>query len=537
MLIEIRSSVFRTGRINFHAGLNVVLGDTNATNSIGKSNTLMVVDFVFGGKSFLELNKDTVVELGDHAYEFCFEFDAIRYFFRRDTISPNVILQCDSSYIPYKVLDLSEYIDWLKENYFPEKHALTFRAFIGIFSRVWPKENVSNVRKPLHAVPSESGGTCIANLIKIFERYDEIQSADSKLASKDGERKALTRAVSYSIVEKIGKQQYSKNEIDLAEVNAEVSDIRAHLAKFALNIRAIVDKELLELKQSKDVLLQQRLKVDEKLARTQKNLRENKHIRSEQLDALVDFFPEVNVARVAEIEEFHSSLATLLKKELTQSEAALKAQRERIETALAEIDIQIGSRLSNFDNPTALVDRVYALSERWNKLKRENSLYEKQAEIEREYASLKKDLSKLKVDILHAIELQINSEIGEIVGRVYGEDARAPVLKLGENSYSFEIVDDTGTGKAFANLVIFDLAMFSITDLPILIHDSPLFKNVENQAIAKFIKEYIRYKKQTFIALDEIKKYGDEAAEVLLQHNVIRLSNEDVLYTKDWRKR
>ena len=537
MLTEIRSSAFRKGYIKFNASLNVVLGDTNATNSIGKSTALMVIDFVFGGKSFLEFNKDAVEALGEHAYEFCFKFHGVDYFFRRDTITPNSVLRCNSDYVPGESIELSSYLDWLKEKYIPEKHALTFRAFVGIFSRVWPKDNVSNVRRPLHAVANESASDCIADLIKIFGRYDEIQSADDKLKSKENERKALKRAVDFSIIEKIGSKQYSKNVVDLTQVSAEVNEIKTDLAKFALNIRALADKELLELKQSKDMLLLQRLKVDEKLARTQKNLRENKHVRSEQLDALIDFFPEVNVQRIAQIEEFHSTLASLLKKELTQSQTALQTQRERIEIALTEIDVQIGNRLSNYDNPTALVDRVYELSDRWSKLKRENDLYERQTKIEQDYASLKGHLSKLKVAILLSIELKINSEIGEIVTRVYGQNAKAPTLSLKENSYSYEIVDDTGTGKAFANLVIFDLAMFALTDLPILIHDSPLFKNVENQAIAKFIKEYIRYEKQTFIALDEIKKYGTEAAEILTQHSVIQLTNEEVLFTKDWRKR
>lgn len=59
-LIEIRTDVFRKGPVKFHEGLNVVLGDENATNLIGKSTLLMIVDFAFGGGSLLEYNKDLV---------------------------------------------------------------------------------------------------------------------------------------------------------------------------------------------------------------------------------------------------------------------------------------------------------------------------------------------------------------------------------------------------------------------------------------------------------------------------------------------
>ena len=58
----------------FHSGLNVILGDANATNSVGKSTMLMVVDFAFGGKDLLLHNDDVVKELGHHEYLFTFQF-------------------------------------------------------------------------------------------------------------------------------------------------------------------------------------------------------------------------------------------------------------------------------------------------------------------------------------------------------------------------------------------------------------------------------------------------------------------------------
>jgi len=60
MLFEIRSDQFRTKHIGFHKGLNVILGDENATNSIGKSNLLMIIDFAFGGNSLLNHNQDLI---------------------------------------------------------------------------------------------------------------------------------------------------------------------------------------------------------------------------------------------------------------------------------------------------------------------------------------------------------------------------------------------------------------------------------------------------------------------------------------------
>lgn len=537
MLTEIRSRVLRHGPLTFGAGLNVVIGDRRATNSIGKSTVLMLVDFAFGGSAFLEHKKDAVVALGHHSYEFCFKLCGEDHYFRRDTAAPDWVHQCDLNYSSQRTIHIDDYLAWLKKCYIPKIHGLTFRALVSTFSRIWPKDNIKIIEKPLHAVANQAAGDAVNTLIKVFEMFEKIETAQADLKKKEDEKKAFKKAVEYSIVDNVGKRQYAKNESELDKISSEVDEIKEDLAKYALNIRALVDKNLLELKQSKDMLLDERLRVDEKLTRIHRNISLNKHIRSEQLDSLVDFFPDVNVERIAKIEEFHSEVAAFLKKELVESEASLKSQRQQIEIALQEIDAQITSQLSDYDNPTVLVDRVYGLSQQWNRIKKENSVYIMRERIENEYTKSKESLTSIKLVLVKDIERIVNQEILTIVSKVYGEDSRAPTLLLGENSYKYEVFEDTGTGKAFAGLVIFDLAIFALTDLPILIHDSPLYKNVENQAVAKFIKEYVAYDKQSFIALDEIDKYGPEAVSTLRSNCVVELSDTKVLYILDWRSK
>ena len=43
MLVEIKSDIFREKTIKFHSGLNIVLGDEKASNSIGKPNLLLII--------------------------------------------------------------------------------------------------------------------------------------------------------------------------------------------------------------------------------------------------------------------------------------------------------------------------------------------------------------------------------------------------------------------------------------------------------------------------------------------------------------
>lgn len=48
MLKKIYCEKFLQKEILFHSGLNAVVGDDVASNSIGKSTMLMIIDFVFG---------------------------------------------------------------------------------------------------------------------------------------------------------------------------------------------------------------------------------------------------------------------------------------------------------------------------------------------------------------------------------------------------------------------------------------------------------------------------------------------------------
>jgi hypothetical protein len=293
----------------------------------------------------------------------------------------------------------------------------------------------------------------------------------------------------------------------------------------------------MELKKVKDMLLKEKSIAANKLSRVRQNLQESRYVRSEEMDSLQEFIPNVDLARIAQVEEFHSSVARILKGELTESAKSLEYQLGNIQTEISDIDSKISEKLKDFENPGSLVDRVYGLSERWFQVKKQNENFETKERIERDLKEAKTALGTVKLAILNDIQNQINNEIGKVVARVYGKDAKVPFLQLNESDYSYEIVDDTGTGTAFANLVLFDLAILSLTQLPILLHDLPLFKNVANTAVAKFVEEYdFHNDKQIFVVLDEIDKYGD-VAKIIRQRMVLELRDDKVLYVLDWRKK
>lgn len=538
MLREIESDAFRVPKVEFHLGLNVVIGDAAAANSIGKSSLLMVIDFIFGGADLLDKNDDIVPNIGHHEYRFAFEFDGQKHHFKRATELSEFVIECDAQYNQIKPLTVAQYTDWLIQAYATPKISLSFRSMVAPYSRVWPKDNVTNVHRPLHAVPSQSASDCINNLIKLFGRFSEVEHSSAVFAQADEHRRVWRKAEGMEFLSRIGKREYEANESALNLISEEVAEIKTNLAQYALNLRAIVDREVMDLAQDKDLLLRERSKVFHQLTRTQQNLQANKHVKSSQLEGLKEYFPDIQVEKLVRIEEFHSAVARLLKQELVQTERTLRLQLNSLDVAIADIDRKVSDRVKGHDNPNVIVDRVYQLSEKWATLKAANKKFEKKEELQKDFVEAKESLETVKLTILTDIESAINQELEKLAIDVYGQGANAPKLVLGQNSYKYEIDNDTGTGTAFANLVLFDLAILSLTELPFLIHDLPLFKNVEHDAVAAFVVEYTKFStKQIFTVLDEIEKYGATTVDVLRKRCVLELNEQDVLYKKKWRSR
>ena len=89
-------------------------------------------------------------------------------------------------------------------------------------------------------------------------------------------------------------------------------------------------------------------------------------------------------------------------------------------------------------------------------------------------------------------------------------------------------------------MIVFDLAILSLTNLPALIHDSLIFKNIGDQPIEKILEIYETFpEKQIFIALDKSSSYNSSSTEEILNKNaVLTLSDNDAsLFGRCWSKK
>ena len=536
MLVELRCDKFRQNLISFHPGLNVIIGDDQAANSIGKSCILMIIDFVFGGDSLLKHNSDIVEELGDHDYYFELMFNMKSYYFRRGTYRTDLVYKCDGEYKDIAPISINEYRTFLKSAYELNQLDLTFRSTVSLFSRVWGKENL-DVKQPLHSFKKQTAVDCIDNLLKLYDRYKSIRVLSKKIKDLSNEKSTINKAYNQDLIPKISKTKYKRNVDEVTRIDKEIQDIKNNLAKYAVNINEIINREVFELKAKKDTMLSERAKVLSRLTRVRNDLNQNKHIRSKAFSGLVRFFPDVDSDRVAKVEEFHSKISRILRKELKESEIELSDALNDINSVIHEIDTRLEAAFANVNNPEAIVDRVQELCQNHTTAVSENRYYETDDRIRDELKVLKSNLTEEKMRVLNIVENVINDKIRQYVDRIYIETRKSPILSLSQNSYTFSVIDDTGTGKAYSNLVLFDMAVLETTELPILIHDSVLYKNIENTAVAELVKLYIEIGKQSFISIDEIQKYGTYAVKMLFENKVLELTDDMLLFIKDWRKK
>jgi hypothetical protein len=423
MLIELRSEKFRTTTIRFGPSLNVVLGDENATNSIGKSTLLMVIDFAFGGDSLLKHNKDIVKELGEHDYFFTFQFGEEVIRFRRGTSEPSIVYVCNDLFEPERFMEVEEYTALLKRSYDITLPHLTFRALVGLYLRVWGKENL-RVERPLHVVPEQKARECVDTFLKVFGRYETIHTLSADLDSAEKKIKTLRQAKKQALVPAVGKRQYTENQRRIEALESELADIRANLAKYATNLSEVVNKEVLHLKDEKDRLLGLRLTIAGRLQRVNRNLTSNRSIRKESFRELVHFFPDVNEDRLARVEDFHSDVARLLKAELLESVGQLQQQLESIDHAIAELDEGMARTLTSVEQPATIVDRVVDVSRQLTVTKEQNEMFETDRDLQKEQETLRTLLVEEKQKVLSIVQAAVNDGMGRIVRSAFGAELK-----------------------------------------------------------------------------------------------------------------
>ena len=250
---------------------------------------------------------------------------------------------------------------------------------------------------------------------------------------------------------------------------------------------------------------------------------------------LKEFFPDVAVARLEEIEGFHKIISSVFKSELKSERIKLEKELEEYNQIIAEDEAQLQELIKDPKLSKVILTQHTTLLQNRERMQKENEAYTKLQQLKTDRDADNARLQKLKQEQFAVVSYRINEEMSRLNDAIYEGSYNAPVLDFTENGYHFFTPDDTGTGIAYKGLVVYDLAVLGLTKLPILAHDSVVLKQISDDAIERIVELYSNCGKQVIIALDKQDSYSEKTAKLLGEAAVLRLtSGGEELFGKSW---
>lgn len=534
MLKELRCSKLIKKKIEFKEGLNTLIGPDDGTNSIGKSSVLMLIDFALSGDDFIRICSDVIENVGIITVEMDFVFGGVTYNFSRSTNDPDMVNFLSDSEKSERTIE--EYREFLKKNYaFPEESS-SFRGAVNPFFRIWGKDNY-NPNRPLNSFPSEPYASIKPNLLKLFSYYGVVKELEKEKKEIEKKKTVLKGAFDVGYIKPLTKIEKEKSEKRLQEVESEIKKIKASIEMYSINANQIVNERNLKIKSEKDVLVSSLFHIKSRLKRIEDNLTYGSTVNKKHFDKLKEYFPEVDNTKLAKVDQFHSGVTKILKAELREEKNILEEQVKLIELEIISIEKKLVESIGLLEKPSGLVDKMLDLSSEEQNLRDQIRFRDIKTTIDTHVRELSNKITEKTVQSLADIEEILNSTMSKYINLFYDENPVTPEIKLSETRYEFCHNDDSGTGKAYANMIAMDMSFLEKTYLPILIHDLIVFSNIEDHAIEEIIEEYSKSKKQVFIAIDKLGRFKQASQKVTKDNAFLVLDSTNLAFGKSWKKR
>lgn len=541
---KVNGQLVPRGRIQLREGLNTVLGDKAAQNSIGKSTFLLVVDFCFGGDDYINPKICKAKEkLHSHTINFAFKFGNRIDYFCRSTKTPSEIGICDSDYKVQRTQTLKEFKDYLLEAYGITTPSISFREMVGRFLRIYGRENYAE-RYPLKYgdVKPEASIETLEKMFNVFAFIEEYKSVYDDKSKRTKVRDDATKLGEMTNVART-KKEYNANEKEIERLKAELQKLMDREdAELSQEETDNLDKAS-EIRGRLTVLKRRRSRLVSQLNAVKANMSGGLVPVEEDLSELSEFFPDVDVQKLSQIEHFHDKMQRILSQEMGDEIAQLQILIDAVSAEmvrLQEVQRKLGVPVTVSKK---FMDQVVDIQRKIDILTAKNKAYDKTAKLKTEKKDAKTQLEDVRETQLQVVEASINQEMTRLNDYIYNGERYAPTIKFGNSrsgkpTYDFWTEDDTGAGTNFKGLIIFDLALLRLTELPVIAHDSNIFKNIADLPIDKIMELYNQSKKQIFIAFDKEDTFYDVTRDIVHSTKVIELhENGGELFGWSWAKK
>ena len=544
MLKQIQCDAFKINNtirpaIEFN-NFNIIRGDTNAKNSIGKSTFLMIIDFAFGGKDYAnKFYKNGIKEfVGEHIINFKFVFDK-EYYFSRNPEKVDEVNVCDSNYNIVSNITLDEYTDFLKRMYDINTIELSFRQIVSCFFRIWKR--ASDASQPLKNYDADSMKNGVTKILELFDCYKKIANEDLKVKEAKDELDTTKKYYKYTTSPK-NEKEVNEN----IQKIAELKELLNNIASYANNDKS--GKEILSKYQNNELELAAKdlRSLKFKLINEKKkylfNLQNSKVAIQKDFKKIQEFFPNAEYAinKIEEIEKFHENIYKSLKNQIEDRISNIEFQISQINLSLAEIDNKRNALLDKADSNISVEQlNDYAnVKMQIEKLERENEKFYKLSELKEVVSNNTETIKNEMNAIMEEINTKLSEAINEFRRKLDLPDKT--IFKIiSRDKYEFNLVDDYGHGSTDKNTILFDMALLTNTNLPAIIHDSDYLKLIEDTSFKKLIGIYKSIEKQSFISIDKNESYytkdnEDALKDIFKECTVLELKDGEELFGKAW---
>ena len=187
----------------------------------------------------------------------------------------------------------------------------------------------------------------------------------------------------------------------------------------------------------------------------------------------------------------------------------------------------------------AFLDKFSHYRQQIDTLRNQNKAYDDAKTFADDIKAAKQALKDAEDTILRNIESMINSQMTRYNDFVYNQTRKAPEINLFDGTrYEFTTPDDTGTGTSYKSLIVFDLSILKLTQLPTLIHDSLIFNDIGYAPLEKIMELYTQSSKQIFIAFDKKEAPTKAIQKILDSASILHLSSDgNELFGENWGRK
>lgn len=544
MLTEIYCDKFidqgvERGIIKFKPGLNAVVGSKSATNSIGKSTFLMAIDFCFGGKDYANPNGDVIKNIGEHSICFTHVFGDSTFRFLRSVSNITTVWICNEKYLAKKEISLDKFNDFLATSYGLNNLGGSFRDLIGCFMRIYGRP-CRDVNRPLSNHEGSRMEEELNRLAKLYGQFTPIAKMKEQAKKATDEKTAYIKALQHRfVVATSDKKGVRSNQNRIAELERKRDEIISQNKDGLTDVDSIVASRIASLKRELSAVRRHRTKLESRLNEMDNDLKSTKFKSSKDIDRLKEFFPNVNIKKLEEIERFHIQLTEVLKEEHTEAKKDSEAQIALLNSHINDLERQIRAIAPETNVTIAVLDLYSDITQEIRRLQDANEAYEKKIELSKKASELSANSRVFSEKIFKNIQEKINKRLVDLNSDVCGDSKTAPhLLVKSARSYTYAVENDSGTGAETRGMFLFDTVITEQTPLPIFIHDSCDVKQVEDNAMVRLFELYNSLDAQVFIATDKAETYTPNGIpDILRKCTVLKLSAGHELFGRSWNEK